>query len=483
MKSILIVEDEKMIRFGIKTMVMRSSIAPIETIFDCKNGEEALKILRENKIDVMITDIRMPKMNGIQLVQSMQELEHKPKTIVISGYDDFNYAVEMMRCGIRDYLLKPIEREKLDALLCKLEEELERESEEEQISNRIGTQQLKYMIMNQRISEEEIELINQQYGGLLSIPYIVVCTNYADDPEKIKGWMMTLPDVEGQDYVLYMSMSQEDLVTGTIDSFVGISREHRSIHELKQACEEAYTARKEAFVRKLPTCMYTSEQVAYEEIPPNFAEQFVHMIGNTHIEDGFRQFDVLCRKAYKGLFDPDMFLQMLRQVVDGVVATYHKVISLQRDAFQQLYAVLEFDNMDVYYQEFRQWMFDMNDMIRIEFDDCKNKEKMNEALRYIHENYGKDLNMAVVSNHISMNYSLFSLTFKQYTGVNFVNYLKELRMKEAKRLLQDTEEKVIHISHMVGYDNEKHFMKTFKTMCGVSPTEYRKNIRISEKQV
>ncbi|GFI69219.1 HTH-type transcriptional regulator YesS [Lachnospiraceae bacterium] len=89
--------------------------------------------------------------------------------------------------------------------------------------------------------------------------------------------------------------------------------------------------------------------------------------------------------------------------------------------------------------------------------------------------------MAVVSNHISMNYSLFSYVFKQYTGNNFVNYLKEIRIQEAKRLLEETDMKVVDISGRVGYENEKHFMKTFKASCGVSPTEYRKNMQFKGK--
>ena len=85
--------------------------------------------------------------------------------------------------------------------------------------------------------------------------------------------------------------------------------------------------------------------------------------------------------------------------------------------------------------------------------------------------------MAVVSNHISMNYSLFSCTFQQYTGSNFVNYLKELRIAKAKQLLADTDMKIIEISQTIGYENEKHFMKIFKAECGVSPSEYRKNMQ------
>ena len=85
--------------------------------------------------------------------------------------------------------------------------------------------------------------------------------------------------------------------------------------------------------------------------------------------------------------------------------------------------------------------------------------------------------MAVVSNEISMNYSLFSSAFKTYTGTNFVNFLRDLRMEEAKKLLTETDLKVNEISVKIGYDNEKHFMKSFRASVGVTPGEYRKNAR------
>ena len=82
-----------------------------------------------------------------------------------------------------------------------------------------------------------------------------------------------------------------------------------------------------------------------------------------------------------------------------------------------------------------------------------------------------------------MNYSLFSYSFKQYTGSNFVNFLKDIRMKKAKELLAETDMKIIEISQQVGYDNEKHFMKLFKATCGVSPSEYRKNMNASSSDI
>ena len=114
-----------------------------------------------------------------------------------------------------------------------------------------------------------------------------------------------------------------------------------------------------------------------------------------------------------------------------------------------------------------------------QFDANGNQQKMKQAVAYIEEHYASDLNMAVVSNYLSMNYSLFSYSFKQYTGSNFVNYLRDIRMKEAKRLLAGTDMRIAEISQAVGYENEKHFMKLFKGCCGVSPSEYRRNMGLT----
>lgn len=123
MNTLLVVEDEKLIRQGIVAMIRRSSV-PVEEILECRNGEEALEILRKQRVDVMFTDIRMPKMDGLTLVNKMEELSQKPVVIVLSGYDEFSYAVEMMKHGVRDYILKPIKRETIEQLLENLEREL-----------------------------------------------------------------------------------------------------------------------------------------------------------------------------------------------------------------------------------------------------------------------------------------------------------------------------------------------------------------------
>lgn len=483
MNRILIVEDEKMIRQGIVAMLKRMPV-PYSEILECRNGEEALAILGSHKVDLMITDIRMPKMDGITLVKKIQSIPDKPIVIVVSGYDDFNYAVEVLRQGVRDYLLKPIEREKFTSVILQIQAEIESRQEETQMEQKIGSQQLKYLLLNKEITEEEITTIEKQFSKMFpSETYLLCCLHEKPDFILSEPSVFYLSDVEGQCLLL---VEPDKFVTHIQDHLkeygMGISRVHIGIQELPKAYQEAFFARKEAFVKCLPFHYYEPFEYEYETVPEDFPEQFVQLFGTQKIEDGLKKFGNIRFKARMNRISSDTLIEITRHILDQLIENYERIIEFDMEEFQKLREPLRYKSADLYFELLDSWIRNMQQLIMEEFDDYKNKEKINMAIQYIKDHYRTELNMAVVSNMISMNYSLFSLNFKQYTGMNFVNYLKKIRIDEAKRLLEETEEKIIDISQMVGYDNEKHFMKTFKSVCGVSPSEYRKNSWYHKKQ-
>ena len=475
MRSLLIVEDEKMIRQGIVTMAKR---APVEIgeILECKNGEEALKLLEARRIDVMFTDIRMPKMDGITLLRHLKKLPEPPKTVVISGYDDFSYAVEALRGGAHDYILKPIEREKVFDILKKLDGELEEEQKEHNARRDFGRQQLRYLINNSQLPEQEMRYLEQQFDD--EMVYRICCSSIAHLPDAEGTGVVQLEDVEGQSVFLIPEAQTEEFAGRYLPEYcVGVSAAHQGIREIHAAYAEALEARKEAFVTGRPAAWKReAEEPKQTEIAGDFAGRFVQMIGTDKADSAWRQIENYYFQAKRGNIDAGSLLQVFSDILLQVPKVYRNVLAADRKDTVKLRQPLSYNDAEAFLAEFKEWIWQIRATIEQEFSDYRNKEKINLAVAYINENYGKELNMAVVSNYISMNYSLFSLSFKQYTGMNFVNYLKMIRIREAKRLLEETEEKIIDISQKVGYENEKHFMKTFKSVCGVSPSEYRKNV-------
>lgn len=129
-----------------------------------------------------------------------------------------------------------------------------------------------------------------------------------------------------------------------------------------------------------------------------------------------------------------------------------------------------------YYRALENLLLSVNDYILGVRSAHTEHADMEEALNYIETNYARPLNMAMVSNHVSLNYSYFSEAFKAYTGENFVIYLKKVRIRHAKALLAKGCSKLAEVSEKVGFENSKQFARVFKELEGISPGDYRAKI-------
>jgi two-component system, response regulator YesN len=475
MNTLLIVEDEKLIRQGIKAMALRSGV-PISMVMECKNGFEALEIIRSQEIDVVITDIRMPKMDGITLVKEIQTCDHVPLVIVVSGYDDFSYAVELLRYGVKDYLLKPIERAQLSEILNKLEEELVQTKNKKDTLLNIGYQQLKQLMLNDDMDIKERKLILNQFSSSFFVgEYVVYCTNYREEFEETDG-VTFLHDGNGQGIFIVDILQKDGIIKSELRGYyVGSSQVHEGLEQIKEAYEEATMARRQAFLSDSNFVIYNKREEKEDVIyPEQEIEQIVQMIGTDKCEEAIKLLDHICYQFKVSKISDTGLIDIFSSIKQKIYATYRNVLKEYKEE-EFVENILCYDSLSQYISHIKSWIRELNERLLTQFDDYRNKQKIQSALMYIKDNYKKDLNMAVVSNHISMNYSLFSYVFKQYTGCNFVNYLKQIRVDEAKRLLATTDMKIADVGKAVGYDNDKHFMKIFKGQCGVSPTEYRKN--------
>lgn len=487
MKTVLIVEDEKMIRMGLKTMIQRSGV-PVEVIMECSNGEMALEVIKEQKIDVMFTDIRMPKMDGIELVKQMQSCEHVPLTVAISGYDDFSYAVEMLRNGVREYILKPIEREKITEILKKLNEEIENDQKKAENFQKLGYQQIKHLMLLEHTTAEEVRTLEKQYEKeFYEGNYAVCCQNIRERTDMQKENYIYLENIEGNDIFVVREEALEMLLKNELkDGYAGVSGMHQGLGELRDAYLESLRMRKQAFCQKQTVARLGMQT---EHIPEKLVQeaekllgdsaklQRVQLIGTDRREELERVWTNFFYEVKNGRIRPEQYEMCMNEFFRDIIKTYRNAVEEDMNTLKEYQELFGEDCIGDYEEKLVSWILGLQEKINSQLDVNRNSQKIQQAVEYIEKNYATDLNMAVVSNHISMNYSLFSYSFKQYTGSNFVNYLKDIRMREAKRLLTESDMRIIEISQAVGYDNEKHFMKIFKASCGVSPSEYRKNMR------
>ncbi len=463
-------------------MVQRSGV-PVEMIMECQNGELAWDILKSKEVDVMFTDIRMPKMDGIELVHLANTLEKPPLIVAISGYDDFSYAVEMLRSGVREYILKPVERDKIADILKKLNEEIEGRNLKSQKDKDFGLKEVRQLVERPSLPEERIGEIAERYGeiffgGRYKV-YVAVKGTFKDETEGI-----VFAEVYDSDVLVAETSSGYD-ADKLSDVCAGISDEYTGLVNLRKAYEEALKRRKNAFVtgslkdsddglKEAPEALKIQARRLLEEAS---LMQRLQLVGTKREDELDEQWGKLFTETKRGNLSYDEFEIAVKDFTENVKKIYKNSITDEAgEGLERLKNVLSFEDIDEYREGLMEWIMKLRESI-CESDDSEAKMKIKAAVEYVKENYMKDLNMAVVSNYISMNYSMLSYLFKQYTGTNFVNYLKDIRIREAKKLLTETDMKIIEVSRAVGYDNEKHFMKTFRAECGVSPGEYRKNMQ------
>lgn len=480
MKTLLLVEDEKLIRQGVRSMIERSGVE-IENIIECNNGEAALEILKNQEVDVMFTDIRMPKMDGITLVSKASEFKKKPLIAAVSGFDDFDYAVGMLKNGVQEYILKPVDRKKITETLVKFEDIYEAEQEKYMQERNVAFQQLKYMIFCDDITVAELE--NTCHIIHKYIPfdkYAVFCFSAKEDDneftEKDKYFY-----VQGRDslnFIITDAQYFNDVKAKLQHYYVGVSLVYENFFDVKQAFCEAAQMRRFSFEK----CEKLVDADGFKELPKDFEYgvkymmQTANLICSNKLEEAISQLTAFSEGVKSGKYNINEFQEQMKIIIRTTMKVYKNVLANKEEDINELADIYAFETIDVYMDVIKEWINHFNELVGQDIDEHKTNIRMQKAIEYIKEKYATDLNMAVVSNYISMNYSLFSYTFKQYTGTNFVNYLKNIRVGEAKKLLTETDMKINEISQAVGYDHEKHFMKTFKSITGLTPSQYRNNL-------
>lgn len=468
MNRILIAEDEKFIRRGLRTMVQRAPV-PAGEILEARDGEEALELLRQHTVDLLITDIRMPKIDGIQLVRQLDTMGHRPMVLVVSGYDDFSYAVEMLRNGASDYLLKPVEREQLYKALEKVEEEFLRRQAVDEEQDQQARQALRQLMLERGGNEAEREdLAAQCVGGFFSGAYVGFCAGECPGP--LPEGTLCLRGV-GRERLYALPQEAAEQLAEILPVPAGRSGGCQGLEQFHLCYQQAYAAWQRSFFSG--TLCQAPDEPPTKPIAVT-ARQLAGLAGLSQGREAVRLLRGEAQGVAQGEKSPAAFAQLCADLVRQLDASYRSLMDLagKPERFANLW---DFPNCQCYLEELERWMDAFCGKAAEEFSDFENKQKIRQGVQYIQQHFREPLNMAVVSNHVSMNYSLFSLLFKQYTGGNFVAYLQKLRLDEAKRLLETTDRRVNEIGRYVGFSDEKHFLKVFKSAVGMSPTEYRKS--------
>ncbi|OMF37734.1 DNA-binding response regulator [Paenibacillus sp. FSL H8-0548] len=523
MRKMIIVDDEKNIRLGLKTMIEREFPESYE-IRTAIHGEDALTQFHNERAEIMITDIRMPGIDGIELIKrltSETDAEQKPIFIILSGYDDFAYAKAAIEYQVKDYLLKPIRRDELFESLRKSESTLQRQAE---FAERVAVsdtyrEQLRINAFKEWFRQDEPLL--ESKGDLetkvgfeqFTKPFTVAVLSYksesGDSMNKEEFKLLVEKMLQPMEGVLNASFldneSQLVLIGSPAFQFVelfrqagvkeldglrmGISSEGTELEELYYCYKQASEALQYSFIYsncRLLRHEDIGEKRQYYPVP----DEEIRKLGNMLGTDREREVQELLKQVFHTEDIPDVDIRYLRligkmineQVLDEVFRIYGEESIEVLKLYRKVGSMDNFRSFHDYYRSLELLLSSVNDYVRGIRSAYSQHSDIKTAVSYMEENYFRPLNMAVVSNHVGLNYSYFSEAFKAHTGENFVGFLKKLRIRKGKELLLEGNQKMQEIGSAVGFENSKQFSRVFKELEGISPQEYRIKVRSDEGQ-
>lgn len=524
MYTVVVADDEEEIRRGIIKRVNWENIG-FKVVGEAENGIEALELVEKLEPDLLLTDIRMPFLNGIELARQVREVRPTVQIAFLSGFDDFTYAQQAIQYNIISYMLKPISSAELETELLKIKEKIDKKFQEfaakELVQQRMEKSEfmLPLLLDGMQIKTEE-ELIKEAVScGLMSganpevLKYIVMVVNISDGNEDqttrasvnavdmilkkyigyvscyLKGRVVSILSATPSGFNKYLHIIVEEVVQSVerimgYTCSIGVSRISDSLENCRQSYMEAMNA--------LSYSRQTDESVHYiadEERKEQFDQEKMQTTVTT-IEDLLRAgtkedmkkfLGEFSEKISEGKLDPALAEFMITQMTASIFQIVYTVAGSESlEKLQEDYHFINHNMVGQTMERFGQYAslcISAKDMI-VEQRKKSGEVLCDKVLNIISTRYNdSELSIVGVSNEIAVSPNYLCALLKKNTGKTFVELLTEKRMKKAKELLICTALKIREISEECGYKDQHYFSYCFKKSTGISPNQCRREYK------
>ena len=507
---ILIVEDEVMIREGLAKLIKFHTGHTV--IGEASNGQEGLNLAVRFKPQLVITDIRMPVMDGLQMIEKFHEMNLNIRAVILSGYSEFEYARKAIYYGVEDYLLKPLAAEDIVDVLERIEKKME---EEEQKNAGTPGQCIKELVYGGPLTEEEDRRIRSICGFGMTSHYKLYLGYTGEAPigyeeeikekwEQIKDQLPSITMHVASDKVrrqiiclaaLPEGMDGEgDLVPCPLRQAV----ERRIVRPYKQRSGRAVWAEVSAGRwEDIPAAARDAEALLKEAMPVTDGglltrERMDRIQWKEFHFPADISMDIknaLCRGLPEDVGKSgELFI---RYMEDGpykeqeIRQAYLKAVYLLLDTIREIdgTAYTQMQNADLLSKcteavTLREMEQSYRDGLALLCSPRRMKEDISNytikrAINYIREHYKEGISLEEVAGRLGITPEYLSTLFNREMGENFSTFLRKFRISHAKRLLKGTDMKVYEIAEEVGYTDPKYFARVFKEELGISPGDYR----------
>jgi two-component system response regulator YesN len=437
MYKVLIVDDEKEIREGLAAWTWEAVGLEVAGCFS--HGLEALQFMEEHPVDVVITDIRMPFMDGIELMEVLNRKYPFTNVIILSGYNDFKYAQQAIRLGAKDYLLKPVLPSSLfhtcEQLVRMLDAKKQNEyrisilKRKEKLLTKLMRDDFLRRLFQTRMTQEEIELAGSEGEVLLDSDSYTVALFRMD---RISLHLQTVPEKE----LKLLVFSLDNILSDLWDS------KQKGYHLVNNHNAEFYLL-----------CKQRDAQGHFSALH----QQLVKFTG-----------------LFKSTFSLGVgpMVHEPREIRLSARAAEQALRSNEEEYSVSVYGDIPSDDTE---------SLPVPEQKRpeVHMENGRNNIILMHAQQYILQNYHRSMTLKDVANHVSVSPGHLSALFKE-AGGTYLGFLTSVRIKKALELLKDPALKVYEVMEMVGYSDPAYFSEVFKKYTGKTPNEYRGKSRLHQ---
>jgi two-component system response regulator YesN len=523
MLKVMIVDDEVQIRKGLK-MKLNWQQEGFSIVAEASDGNEALALLEQLDIDLVITDIRMPFMNGIDFFTQCHQDYTRIKIIVLSGYSDFEYAKAALKAGVKDYLLKPVAPRELIDVLGKIRKEIEIEKTEESESSRIHIEKKNLLLALQEqyllqlvkedwadlsavmerlrqlqlfpLTQENIKIQfltieirdtkhNETKLSELRLPFQMVCKEIA---QLNKGYVFQHPNYSNMMHILIHSSDDsfrtKDIVQEIqlnvkkyleLETVIGIGNIVNGLADIKNGYISSLLAWRRSEAGSQTQVVEDEEHRAIIDFSAEMERKLVNALENIEFGE-FKSsiHNILEKNKGYSISSFGFLANRIHLLISTIVWKYGMDNpKIQRDLWICQQSILELHSQLSVFDKLIALGHDViTEVQRIRLSD--GSHFVEGVRRYIEKNYANDINLTLLSKQFHINGTYLSEVFKNHVGQTYSDYLINLRINKAKELLLDSGLKIIDVAQLVGFSNSGYFSTVFKKYLGQTPIEYRK---------
>ncbi|MBD2846888.1 response regulator [Paenibacillus sp. IB182496] len=518
---VLLVDDEPIILRSLRAAIPWTELR-LEIAGEARGGEAALELAASVRPDLIISDIRMPGLDGIALMREVMRERPELVFLVISGYGEFDYAREALRQGAFDYLLKPIDHDELEGMLARAVARLDDRRLQRQMDERLrhSVQALSLLARERLYAEliegnpaplrqmqwlEHSELEQPYFMALVQLDRLMVLArrwaageqrlwffavrNIVEEWAQGSGAITVFPFHSGE-WVLLLPARPGGRKTALAEELlghlerctklrysVGLSGDACGMERLGAAYESCRRALRERFSRSGagvyadPGAEPTASETRYPKALERELVEAARMLDERRLAGLLARLRAEFGRALLPQETAQRYMSELAILVHRQLADWSPAVEgAAEPLLRQLDEASTLEEMlDAAARTFSSWVAAAS--VGPPREDAA--ALIERAQQYIAVRYHEDLGIDELSELVELSTSRFCALFKQETGLTFLEYLTRCRIAKAKALLRQTEVKVYRIAPLVGYQDPKYFTQVFKKLTGLTPTEYR----------